>query len=405
MPGPLAGIRIFDMTRILAGPTATQILADLGADVIKVERPGTGDDVRAWGPPYLKDKDGRDQPHESVYFNAANRNKRSITLNLASREGQELALKLIAKCDVLFENYKVGDLAKYGLAYAQIKERFPRLVYCSLTGFGQTGPYAERAGFDLVVQAMGGLMSITGPAGGAPAKVGVGIADVMTGMYSNIAILAALRHRDLTGQGQHLDMALLDCQVAWLINEGMNYLHTGKVPKAWGTAHATIVPYQAYPTADGHFILGVGNDRQFRAFCAFAGEPALAADPRFTTNALRVANRAACDERVAALTKKHPTAHWVDGLAKRAVPCGPVNTIDKVFADPQVQARNMVVEIPHPATGKPERDIASPIKMSVTPVEYRRGAPMVGEHTEEVVRELLGMEKAEVAKLREKGVV
>ena len=404
MPGPLAGIRIFDMTRILAGPTATQILADLGADVIKVERPGTGDDVRAWGPPYLKDKDGRDQPHESVYFNAANRNKRSITLNLASREGQELALKLIAKCDVLFENYKVGDLAKYGLAYAQIKERFPRLVYCSLTGFGQTGPYAERAGFDLVVQAMGGLMSITGPAGGAPAKVGVGIADVMTGMYSNIAILAALRHRDLTGQGQHLDMALLDCQVAWLINEGMNYLHTGKVPKAWGTAHATIVPYQAYPTADGHFILGVGNDRQFRAFCAFAGEPALAADPRFTTNTLRVANRAACDERVAALTKKHPTAHWIDGLAKRAVPCGPVNTIDKVFADPQVQARKMVVEIPHTATGKPERYIASPIKMSATPVEYRRGAPMVGEHTEEVVRELLGMEKAEVAKLREKGV-
>ncbi|HEY7610543.1 MAG TPA: CaiB/BaiF CoA-transferase family protein [Alphaproteobacteria bacterium] len=405
MPGPLAGIRIFDMTRILAGPTATQILADLGADVIKVERPGTGDDVRAWGPPYLKDKDGREQPSESVYFNAANRNKRSMTLNLASREGQELALKLIAKCDVLFENYKVGDLAKYGLAYAQIKERFPRLVYCSLTGFGQTGPYAARAGFDLVVQAMGGIMSITGPAGGAPAKVGVGIADVMTGMYSNIAILAALRHRDLTGQGQHLDMALLDCQVAWLINEGMNYLHTGQVPKAWGTAHATIVPYQAYPTADGHFILAVGNDRQFRAFCEFADEPKLADDPRFKTNAQRVANRAACDERVTALTQQHPADHWIAGLSKRAVPCGPVNTIDKVFANPQVQARNMVVEIPHTASGKRERYIASPIKMSATPVEYRRGAPMVGEHTEEVVRELLGMDRTEVAKLREKGVV
>jgi crotonobetainyl-CoA:carnitine CoA-transferase CaiB-like acyl-CoA transferase len=328
-----------------------------------------------------------------------------MTLNLASREGQELALKLIAKSDVLFENYKTGDLAKYGLAYAQIKDRFPRLVYCSLTGFGQTGPYAERAGFDLVVQAMGGVMSITGPAGGEPAKVGVGIADVMTGMYCNVAILAALRHRDATGQGQHIDMALLDCQVGWLINEGMNHLHTGKVPKAWGTAHATIVPYQAYPTADGHFILAVGNDRQFRAFCEFAGDPALAADARFATNALRVANRAECDARVKALTVKRKTAHWVDGLSKRAVPCGPVNTIDKVFLDPQVKARDMVVEIPHTATGKPERYIASPIKMSATPVEYRRAAPMVGEHTEDVLGELLGLDKAAVARLRASGAV
>jgi crotonobetainyl-CoA:carnitine CoA-transferase CaiB-like acyl-CoA transferase len=405
MPGPLAGIRIFDMTRILAGPTATQILADLGADVIKIERPGTGDDVRAWGPPYLKDTDGREQPGESVYFNAANRNKRSMTLNLASRDGQALALQLIAKSDVLFENYKTGDLAKYGLAYAQLKDRFPRLVYCSLTGFGQTGPYAERAGFDLVVQGMGGIMSITGLAGGEPAKVGVGIADVMTGMYSNIAILSALRHRDATGLGQHIDMALLDCQVAWLINEGMNYLHTGRIPNAWGTAHATIVPYQAYPTADGHFILAVGNDRQFRAFCEFAGQPALADDPRFLTNALRVANRTDCDAAVKALTAMHPSGYWIEGLSRRAVPCGPVNTIDKVFADPQVKARDMVVEIPHSATGKPERYIASPIKLSETPVEYRRGAPMVGEHTEQVLGELLGMDKAAVAKLRAGGVV
>jgi crotonobetainyl-CoA:carnitine CoA-transferase CaiB-like acyl-CoA transferase len=405
MLGPLSGVRIFDMTRILAGPTATQILADLGADVIKIERPGTGDDVRAWGPPYLKDKDGREQARESVYFNAANRNKRSVTLNLAAPEGQALALKLIAKCDVLFENYKTGDLARYGLAYAQLKDRFPPLVYCSLTGFGQTGPYSDRAGFDLVVQGMGGIMSITGPDGGEPAKVGVGIADVMTGMYSNIAILAALRHRDATGQGQHIDMALLDCQVAWLINEGMNYLHTGRIPKAWGTAHATIVPYRAFPTSDGHFILAVGNDRQFRAFCQFAGQPALADDPRFLTNALRVKNRADCDAAVKALTVKHPAAYWIDGLSKRAVPCGPVNTIDNVFADPQVQARDMVVEIPHSATGKPERYIASPIKLSKTPVEYRRGAPSVGEHTEEVLGELLGMDKAAVAKLRAGGVV
>ena len=405
MPGALDGIKVIELAHIMAGPTATQILADLGADVIKVERPGTGDDVRAWGPPFLKDKDGRDQTRESVYFNAANRNKRSITLNLAAPEGQALALRLIAKSDVLFENYKTGDLAKYGLAYAQLAARFPRLVYCSLTGFGQTGPYADRAGFDLVVQAMGGLMSITGPAGGEPAKVGVGIADVMTGMYCNVAILAALRHRDSTGRGQHIDMALLDCQVAWLINEGMNYLHTGKVPKAWGTAHATIVPYQAYPTADGHFILAVGNDRQFRTFCAFAGAPALADDPRFLTNALRVANRAACDEAVKALTVQHSTAHWIDGLSKRAVPCGPVNTIDKVFADPQVKARNMVVEVPHSASGKPELYIASPIKLSETPVEYRRGAPMVGEHTEEVLGELLDMDKEAVEKLRAGGVV
>jgi crotonobetainyl-CoA:carnitine CoA-transferase CaiB-like acyl-CoA transferase len=400
MPGPLAGIRIFDMTRILAGPTATQILADLGADVIKVERPETGDDVRAWGPPYLKDKDGRNLAHESVYFNAANRNKRSMTLNLASREGQDLALNLIAKCDVLFENYKVGDLAKYGLAYDQLKGRFPRLVYCSLTGFGQTGPYAERAGFDLVVQGMGGIMSITGHPGGEPAKVGVGIADLMTGMYCNVAILAALRHRDATGQGQHIDVSLLDTQVAWLINEGMNYLHTGKVPGPWGTAHATIVPYQAFPTADGHFILAVGNDRQFRAFCDFAGEPTLAEDPRFLTNALRVANRAPCVERVKALTVRRSTAAWIEGLSKRAVPCGPVNTIDKTFADPQVRARDMVVEIPHTATGKAERYIASPIKLSETPVAYRRAAPAIGEHTREVLRDMLGLDDDAIAKLR-----
>ncbi len=404
MPGPLAGIRIFDITRILAGPTATQILADLGADVIKIERPGTGDDVRAWGPPFLKTKDGADTK-ESVYYNCANRNKRSVTLNLASAEGQALAKRLIATSDVLFENYKVGDLAKYGLAYAQLKDEFPRLIYCSLTGYGQTGPYAERAGFDLVIQAIGGIMSITGEDGGVPNKVGIGIADVMTGMYSNVAILAALRHRDLTGEGQQLDMALLDCQVGWLINEGMNYLHTGKVPKAWGTAHATIVPYQAFPTTDGHFILAVGNDRQFRAFCEFAGAPDLAEDARFLTNSLRVKNRAACVERVMALTAKHPSEYWIEGLSRIAVPCGPVNTIDKVFADPQVKARNMVVEIPHTATGKPERYIASPIKMSKTPVEYRRAAPMVGEHTDDVLGELLGMGKSQVAELRGRGVV
>jgi crotonobetainyl-CoA:carnitine CoA-transferase CaiB-like acyl-CoA transferase len=405
MPGPLAGIRIFDMTRILAGPTATQILADLGADVIKVERPGTGDDVRAWGPPYLKDKEGREQPLESVYFNAANRNKRSITLNLASREAQEIALKLIAKCDVLFENYKVGDLAKYRLDYHSLKGDFPRLIYCSLTGFGQTGPYAPRPGFDLVVQAMGGIMSITGHPGGEPAKVGVGIADVMTGMYSNIAILAALRHRDATGEGQQIDMALLDCQMAWLINEGMNYLHTGRVPGPWGTAHATIVPYQAVPASDGYFILGTGTERQFRGFCDFAGDPGFYKDARFDSNANRVRNRQACVERVSALTRRHPIAFWLEKLPALSIPCGPVNTIDQAFADPQVRARNMVVELPHSATGKAEQYIASPIKMSKTPPAYRRAAPMLGEHTEEVLGEMLGLSAGEVAGLRDKGVV
>jgi len=404
MPGPLDGIRIFDMTRILAGPTATQVLADLGADVIKVERPGTGDDVRHWGPPYLKDEDGNDTG-ESVYFQAGNRNKRSITINLASPEGQKLARRLIAECDVLFENYKVGDLKKYGLSYDDLKDEFPSLIYCSLTGFGQYGPYSNRAGFDLVVQAMGGIMSITGEDGGAPAKVGVGIADVMTGMYSNIAILAALRHRDKTGEGQHLDLSLLDCQVAWLINEGMNYLHTGKVPHAWGTAHATIVPYQAFPTSDGYVILAIGNDRQFQKFCAFAGRPELAEDPRFLTNSLRVQNRQACVEAVTELTRLHPTDHWLENLSAMAVPCGPVNTIDKVFADPHVQARGMQISLRHSATGKDEAYIASPIKMSKTPVTYRRAAPMVGEHNKEVLGELLGLDDAAIAKLAENGAI
>ena len=393
------------MTRILAGPTATQVLADLGADVIKIERPGTGDDVRTWGPPFLHDDDG-EKANDSVYFNAANRNKRSITINLASPDGQALARRLIAECDVLFENYKVGDLAKYGLGYEQLKDDFSSLIYCSLTGFGQTGPYASRAGFDLVIQAMGGIMSITGTENGDTCKVGVGIADIMTGMYCNIAILAALRHREATGEGQHIDMSLLDCQVAWLVNEGMNYLHTGVRPQPWGSAHATIVPYQAFPTSDGQeFILAVGNDRQFQRFCEFAGAPELAEDPRFVTNSLRVRNRPACVEAVRELTRRHPRAHWLDGLPPLAVPCGPVNGIDQVFEEAQVKARDMAIELEHSATGKPEAYIASPIKLSKTPVEYRRAAPTLGEHTEDVLHDLLGMDDGEIAKLRDDGAI
>lgn len=405
MPGPLDGIRVIDMTRILAGPTATQVLADLGADVIKIERPETGDDVRGWGPPYLEKADGS-RTEDSVYFQCANRNKRSVTVNMAHPEGQALLRKLIAEADILFENYKTGTLAKYGLAYEQLKDEFPGLIYCSLTGYGQTGPYAPRAGFDLVVQAMGGIMSITGSEDGEPVKVGVGIADIMTGMYSNIAILSALHHREKTGQGQQIDMALLDCQVAWLVNEGMNYLYTGKVPHAWGTGHATIVPYQAFPAADGEqFILACGTDRQFHAFAKFVGHPEWADDPRYSKNSERVQRRAEVVDMVSAVTRTKPRAYWLEELPKIQVPSGPLNTIDQVFADPQVQARGMQIAMEHPATGKKEPYIASPIKMSETPPAYRRPAPMLGQHNAEVLTQVLGLSDAEVKELTAKGVL
>ena len=405
---PLAGLRIFDMTRILAGPSCTQILGDLGADVIKIERAGAGDDTRKWGPPYLKDKDGKDTA-ESAYYLAINRNKRSVTLDLAKPEGQDLARRLIAKSDVLIENFKSGDLAKYGLAYEQLKGSFPGLVYCSITGFGQTGPYAPRAGYDMLAQGLGGIMSITGQPegkpGSEPMKVGVGITDIMTGMYAAVAILAALRHRDATGQGQWIDMALLDTQVAWLANEGMNYLVGGSVPKRRGNGHANIVPYNVFPCADGYVILAVGNDGQFRKFCTFAGQPELADDPRFRTNPLRLENRDACDDAVRALTRTRPRDHWIDGLAKLGVPCSPVNTIDQVFADPQVVARGMKVSMPHPRAGVDVPLIASPIKMSATPPSYRRAPPVCGQDTDEVLDELLGLNQAEIAALRQKGIV
>ena len=404
MSGPLAGLRIFDLTRILAGPTATQVLGDLGADVIKIERPGQGDDTRKWGPPYLKDAEGRDTS-ESAYYLAANRNKRSVTIDLERPEGQALARRLIGRSDVLFENFKVGGLAKYGLAYDQLKDDFPRLIYCSLTGFGQTGPYAPRAGYDLLAQAMGGLLSITGERDGPPVKVGVGIADLVTGLYCVTAILAALHHRHETGAGQHIDLALLDSQVSFLVNEGLNHLIGGVIPKAWGTEHATIVPYGAFPTADGHVILAIGNDGQFRKFCAFAAAPALADDARFKTNADRLRHRDAINAAIGGLTRRQPTAYWVDGLAPVGVPCGPVNTIDKVFRDPQVVARGMKIAMDHPKAGRPIPLIASPIRMSKTPVDYRQAPPTLGQHTDEVLREVLDMTDAEIRHLRDAGVV
>lgn len=403
--GPLSGLRVFDMTRVLAGPTCTQILGDLGAGVIKIERPGRGDDSRGMGPPYLTDAQGKDTA-ESAYFLSVNRNKRSVTLNLTTEEGQELARRMIGKCDVVVENFRTGALAQYGLAYDQIREAYPALVYCSVTGFGQTGPYAERGGYDYLVQGMGGIMSVTGEPGGAPTKVGVGVSDIITGMYAAIAIQAALRHRDLTGEGQHIDMALLDSQVAWLSYVGENYLVSGEMPQRLGSQHPNIMPYQVFRASDGLMVLAVGNDAQFTRFCEFAGCPDLAADERYTTNAGRVKNRDGLTPVLADIIASKSIAHWVEGLVGVNVPCSPINTIDQVFNDPQVVAREMKINMPHPHLSGETMDlIASPLRLSRSPVSYRQAPPQLGEHTAEVLEELLEMDEKKMAALREKGVI
>ena len=405
MTGPLHGLRVFDLTRILAGPTCTQLLGDMGAEVVKIERPGQGDDTRKWGPPFVKDESGAETT-ASAYYLASNRNKRSLTLDISKPGGQALARRLIAKCDILVENFKVGTLARYGLAYDDLEAEFPELVYCSITGFGQTGPYAPRAGYDYLAQGMGGIMSLTGEPDGRPIKVGMGIADIMCGMYATAAVLAALRHRDLGGGGQHIDLGLLDTQVAWLTYEGLNYLTSGRLPKRLGNQHPNVVPYNVLPCADGDFILAVGNDAQFARFCAFAGAPELAEDARFKTNAERVRNRDALYAILPALTVEKPQAAWLDGLTALGVPCGPVNTLDKVFADPQVQHRGMHITLPYAeaAGGKIEL-IGNPIKFSKTPVAYDRPPPKMGEHTQEVLEELLGLSPAEIAALRDQEIV
>ena len=405
MPGPLEGIRIFDLTRVLAGPSCTQILGDLGADVIKIERPGQGDDTRKFGPPFVKDASGKDTT-ESGYYLGANRNKRSITLSLDEPEGQALAKKMIAKCQVLVENFKVGNLAKYGLSYDQLKDEFPGLVYCSITGFGQTGPKAEQPGYDFMAQGMGGVMSVTGPIGGEPHRVGVPIADLTAGLWAALSINAALRHREVTGKGQYIDISLLDTQVSTLSIQGMNYLTSGEVPGLLGNAHPNIVPYAVFPTSDGNIIIAVGNDEQFRRFCDFAGIPDIAKDERYAKNEARVRNRTEVAKIVADVMSKKPTAYWIAGLEKNKISCGPINTIDQVFADDQVVAREMAIEMNHPAAGgKPVKLIGSPIKMSGTPVTYRAAPPMMGQHTENVLEELLGLDAKAVAELRAKGAI
>ena len=398
--GPLKGLRVFDLTRVLAGPTCVQMLGDLGADVIKVEKPGAGDDTRGFAPPTMPGTG------ESAYFVGVNRNKRSVTLDIAQPEGQRLALDLIARCDILVENFKVGALAKYGLGYAQLKDRFSSLIYCSITGFGQTGPYAPRPGYDSLVQAMGGIMSLTGEPDGMPMKVGVPVADVFAGLYGCIGVLAALRHREQTGRGQHIDIGMLDAHVAWLANQAMNFLATGENPPRLGNQHPNIVPYQVFPTADGYVVLSVGNDPTFERFCKHFGLEHLLADPRFATNAARVANRRLVTDTLTPLMQQHPTAWWVEKLEALKIGGGPINRLSEVFADPQVQARGCVVELPHAAAeGATVKVVANPVRLSETPVDYRTAPPLLGQHTAEILGELLGLDAEAIAALRAKGVV
>ncbi|MCR4379238.1 MAG: CoA transferase [Rhodospirillales bacterium] len=403
LPGALTGLRVLDLSRVLAGPWATQMLGDLGADVVKVERPGCGDDTRAWGPHYVTDLEGL-STQESAYFLSANRNKRSIAVDLAHPQGQALVRNLALKADVVVENFKVGGLAKHGLAYDDLKTANPGLIYCSITGFGQTGPYAQNAGYDFQIQAMGGLMSLTGEAADTPMKTGVAISDIMCGMYASSAILAALHHKTATGQGQYIDLGLLDCQVAWLANQGLNYLTSGVAPARLGNAHPNIVPYQVMASSDGYFVLAVGNDDQFARFCDFAGLHHLASDARYATNNARVNNRAALMSLIEAATRKHPTRYWLEGLEPRHVPCGPVNDVAQVFADPQVKHRGLEIELPHaPAGGKAVKMIANPIKMSATPAQHARSAPGLGEHTSEVLGEWLSLSADDIEKLGQAG--
>ncbi|CAB3770277.1 CoA transferase [Burkholderia puraquae] len=405
--GALSHIRVLDLTRVLAGPWCAQTLADFGADVIKVERPGAGDDTRHWGPPYLKDADGADTA-EAAYYLAANRNKRSVTVDIATPEGQQIVRELAAQSDVVLENYKVGQLKKYGLDYESLRAVKPDLVYCSVTGFGQTGPYAHRAGYDFIIQGIGGFMSITGERdgepGGGPQKAGVAIADLATGLYSTIAVLAALAHRDRTGEGQYIDMALLDVQVALLANMNTNFLASGKPPVRWGNAHPNIVPYQTFQTRDGWIIVAVGNDGQFRKFVEAGGRPELADDERFATNPSRVRHRDTLVPILAEMVKTRDKADWIGVLEAAGVPCGPINDLDEVFDNEQVVARGMQVSLPHPC-GADAKLVRNPIRMSATPPDARTAPPLLGAQTDDVLRDMLGYDDAKIAALRAKQAI
>jgi len=407
MPGALSHLRVLDLSRVLAGPWAGQILADLGAEVIKIERPGVGDDTRHWGPPFLQNGAG-ENTSEAAYYLSANRNKQSLTVDFTQAEGQRIVRELATRADILIENFKVGGLAAYGLDYAALKELNPKLIYCSTTGCGQNGPDAKRAGYDFMIQGLGGLMSLTGRAegeeGAGPVKVGVALTDILTGLYSTAAILAALASREQTGAGQHIDMALLDVQVACLANQAMNYLTTGASPRRLGNAHPNIVPYQDFPTADGDFILTVGNDSQFRKFCEVAGLTALADDPRFSTNKARVAHRGELIPLIRQATVFKTTAEWIAELEQAGVPCGPINDLAQVFADPQVQARGLRFELPHALAGSVPQ-VASPIRLSATPIQHRNAPPLLGEHTEQVLQQWLGLNAEQIAGLRAAGVL
>lgn len=406
MSGSLSHLRVLDLSRVLAGPWAGQILGDLGAEVIKIERPKSGDDTRSWGPPYLQGADGN--ADLSAYFLTANRNKQSLAVDIAHPEGQELIRKLVAESDVILENFKVGGLKRYGLDYDSLKQINPKLIYCSITGFGQDGPYANRPGYDFLIQAMGGLMSITGqPDGGpgaGPMKVGVALTDIMTGLYATIGVLAALSHRDRTGEGQYVEAALLDVQVACLANQAMNYLTTGQAPGRMGNAHPNIVPYQDFPTADGNMVLTVGNDEQFTRLCDVLEHPEWASDERFATNRARVANRKELIPRLRQATVMRSTQEWVQILERSGVPCGPVNTLDQVFEDPQVLARGMKQSVQHPSLGDVPT-VGNPIRLKLTPVSYRTAPPLLGEQSKQVLEKIAGLSPGEIAGLRERGVI
>jgi crotonobetainyl-CoA:carnitine CoA-transferase CaiB-like acyl-CoA transferase len=407
LPTALGHIRVLDLTRVLAGPWCSQNLADLGADVIKIERPGSGDDTRAWGPPYLQDADGNNTT-EAAYYLAANRGKRSVTVDIASPDGQALVRELARHADVVLENFKVGHLKRYGLDYESLKALKPDLVYCSITGFGQDGPYAHRAGYDFLIQGMGGLMSITGERddrpGGGPQKAGVAITDLMTGMYATVAVLAALTHRDRSGEGQLIDMALLDTQVAMLANMASNFHSSGTPPKRWGNAHANIVPYQTFACADGHIIVATGNDGQYQKFVEAGGRADLAHDARFATNPLRVKNRDVLVPLLDAMVARRTRDEWIALLEAVGVPCGPINDIGEVFENPQVKARGIATDMPHPTAGKVTL-VRSPMKLSATPAVTGKPPPLLGQHTDEVLRDVLGRSDGEIAALRAKGVL